>query len=93
MTPWGQRRCIRSANSESRIERPLESAVSRHLEAEADWVALTTTADPRNAEALFEEFTRIALADPSPPTWAYVLFSTHPTVEQRIAMARAFAAR
>ncbi len=72
---------------------PLQTAVSRHMEAEADWVALTTTDDPRSAEALFEEFTRLALADPSPPTWSYVLFSTHPTIEQRIAMARAYRVR
>lgn len=69
---------------------PLQSAVSRHLEAEADWVALRTTDDPRAAAALFREFTRISLDDPSPPTWSYLLFSTHPTIEQRIAMARAF---
>lgn len=68
---------------------PLQSAVSRHIEAEADWVALATTGDPRGAEDLFREFTRVSLDDPSPPTWSYVLFSTHPTIEQRIAMARA----
>jgi len=68
---------------------PLQSAVSRHIEAEADWVALATTGDPRGAEALFREFTRVSLDDPSPPTWSYVLFSTHPTISQRIAMARA----
>ncbi len=72
---------------------PLQSAVSRRIEAEADWVALQTTGDPSGAEALFREFTRVSLDDPSPPTWAYVLFSTHPTIEQRLAMARAFELR
>lgn len=72
---------------------PVVSAVSRHLEAEADWVALRTTADPGAAEALFEEFSRISLDDPSPPTWSYLLFASHPTIEQRIAMARAYASR
>jgi len=71
---------------------PFESAVSRHFEAEADWVALETTADPEAAASLFRAFTRISLDDPSPPTWSYVIFSTHPTIEQRIAMAHAFRA-
>jgi hypothetical protein len=33
------------------------------------------------------------LSDPSPPTWAYVLFTDHPTLMQRIAMAKAWQAR
>lgn len=72
---------------------PLQSAVSRRIEAEADWVALETTGDPPGAEALFREFTSVSLDDPSPPIWSYVLFSTHPTIVQRIAMARAFELR
>ena len=72
---------------------PLQNVVSRHLEAEADWVALQATRDPGAAVSLFEGFTTRAAADPSPPTWSYILFDTHPTVAQRIAMARAWEAR
>jgi STE24 endopeptidase len=72
---------------------PFENLVTRQVEAEADWVALETTRDPAAAQALFRGFTRTALADPSPPTWAYLLLDNHPTIEQRIAMADAWRAR
>ena len=72
---------------------PFQNLVSRHLEAEADWVALQATRDPAAASALFEGFTTKAAADPSPPTWSTVLFGSHPTVVQRIAMVRAWEAR
>lgn len=72
---------------------PLQNVVSRHLEAEADWVALRATRDPASATSLFKGFTARAGADPSPPTWSYIVFDTHPTVAQRIAMVRAWEAR
>ncbi len=34
-----------------------------------------------------------SLGDPAPPGWAQVLFGSHPTLAQRVAMARAYAAR
>jgi STE24 endopeptidase len=69
---------------------PLQNAFSRHLEAEADWVALETTRDPEAARALFRSFGTTALADPSPPTWSYVLMETHPALAERVAMAEAW---
>ena len=69
---------------------PFANAVSRRYEAEADWVALQTTRDPADARGLFERFATANLASPSPPRWAYVLLATHPSLEQRIAMARAW---
>ena len=72
---------------------PFVNVVTRHVEAEADWVALETTRDPAAAEGLFERFATTALAQPSPPTWSYLLFESHPTLEQRIAMAEAWKAR
>lgn len=72
---------------------PLENVVTRHIESEADWVALTLTKDPTDAEGLFRGFTVTAKSDPSPPTWSYVLMETHPTVLQRIEMARAWRGR
>ncbi len=77
----------------SLIATPLLNVVTRHMEAEADWVALTLTRDPQDAEGLFKQFTYAAHADPSPPTWTYVLMETHPTGLQRIEMARAWLAR
>ena len=72
---------------------PLNNAISRHLEAEADWMALRTTRDPAAAERLFRHFTQDDFAEPSPPTWDYLVLEDHPTVLQRIAMAEAWKRR
>jgi STE24 endopeptidase len=72
---------------------PVQNVIIRHLEAEADWLALDTTEDPGAARKLFHHFATTALSDPSPPTWSYVLMETHPTIAQRIAMAQAWEAR
>jgi STE24 endopeptidase len=69
---------------------PFANAVSRRYEAEADWVGLQATRDPGAARGLFERFATANLAAPSPPTWAYVLLATHPSLEERIAMAEAW---
>jgi Zn-dependent protease with chaperone function len=63
------------------------------MEAEADWKALQVTRDPRDFQRLMVGFQTTSLDDPSPPTWAYVLLTDHPTLEQRVGMARAWAAR
>jgi STE24 endopeptidase len=70
---------------------PFQNTISRHMEAEADWVALQTTHDPQAMEGLFHRFSTTGLTDPSPPTAAYLTFYDHPTMMQRIAMARAWA--
>jgi STE24 endopeptidase len=72
---------------------PATNAVSRRYEAEADWVALEATRDPAASRALTLRLARASLADPDPPSWAYALRRTHPTALQRVAMARAWAAR
>ena len=77
----------------SLVVMPAQNLVSRRMEAEADWKALQTTRDPAAARGLFEEFSTTSLGDPSPPTWAYVMLQTHPTLAQRVAMANAWQAR
>jgi STE24 endopeptidase len=72
---------------------PLQSAVSRRYEAEADWSALQTTHDPAAMKALMRRFTARALADPDPPGWYHALFEDHPTGLQRIEMAQAWSQR
>jgi STE24 endopeptidase len=72
---------------------PLENVISRHYEAEADWMSLQTTRDPTALTGVMRHFGATDLADPNPPTWAYVLFADHPTLMQRIAMADAWRAR
>ena len=69
---------------------PLQNAISRHMEAEADWMALRTTHDPAAATQLFRQFVTTTLDEPSPSTWDYVLLENHPTIAQRIAMAQAW---
>jgi STE24 endopeptidase len=68
----------------SLLAQPLQNVITRHLEAEADWTALELSEDPEAAKGLFQGFTTTALADPSPPTWSFVLLETHPTPVQRI---------
>jgi len=72
---------------------PFGNAVSRRYEAEADWSALRATRDPAAAASVFRKFARYDLVQPNPPLWSYIWIDNHPTVVQRIAMARAFAAR
>jgi STE24 endopeptidase len=72
---------------------PLQNVIGRRMESEADWRALQATEDPDAMRRLFVQFAQDDLSDPSPPTWAYVLFENHPTLEQRVAMADAWARR
>jgi STE24 endopeptidase len=72
---------------------PFQAAIARHLEREADWMALQTTRDPKAGEALFQDFAKTSLGDPNPPTWAYLWFDDHPTLMQRIGMVKAWEAR
>lgn len=69
---------------------PFTNAVSRRYEAEADWSALRATRDPAAAEDLFRKFASIDLQQPRPPVWSYVWIDDHPTLVQRIAMAKAW---
>jgi STE24 endopeptidase len=68
---------------------PLQNAVSRRYEAEADWIALRATEDPDAAIALDRRLTVTSLGDPDPPAWARFVLSTHPPTLERIAMAEA----
>jgi STE24 endopeptidase len=69
------------------VASPVENAVSRRYEAEADWAALQATRDPAATRALFVRFAKTSLEEPNPPAWVYWLRENHPTLAQRIAMA------
>jgi STE24 endopeptidase len=69
---------------------PLQNAITRRYEAEADWVGLSATRDAQGARTLFRSFARTSLSDPSPPLWAYILFYDHPSELARIEQAEAF---
>jgi len=69
---------------------PFTNVVSRRYEAEADWVGLRGTHDPKGAEGLFKGFVRVDLADPSPPGWVHHFLDNHPTLLTRVEQAEAF---
>ncbi len=72
---------------------PFTNVVSRRYEGEADWRALQATHDPGSMVKLFRHFGKLDLQQPDPPGWSYVWLDNHPTLAQRIAMARAWAGR
>jgi len=72
------------------VAAPFQSAISRSMEMEADWKALTSTRDPEGARELFVGFAETGLGDPSPPGWQQLLLGTHPTLADRVAMAEAW---
>jgi STE24 endopeptidase len=71
---------------------PATNVVSRRYEAEADWLSLEATRDPRASESLFRKFATEALDQPDDPAWVDVILATHPNLVHRVAMARAWAA-
>jgi STE24 endopeptidase len=72
------------------VAAPFQNEIGRRMEAEADWKALASTRDPAAARRLFVGFSTTGLGDPSPPTWAYLLLASHPSLAQRVAMADAW---
>jgi STE24 endopeptidase len=72
---------------------PLQNAVSRRYEAEADWLALEATNDPDAVAGLTERLALTSLGDPDPPGWVVFWLSTHPSTMKRIAMAEAYRTR
>jgi STE24 endopeptidase len=73
------------------VTTPLANTISRRMEAEADWKALQVTRDPKSLEGLMVEFSKTGLGDPDPPAWSQLLLGTHPSLVDRVAMARAWA--
>lgn len=70
---------------------PAANAFSRHIERRADRFALELTGD---ASAFIRAMQRLAvqnLSDPDPPWLERWLFSSHPSIAERVAAARQFA--
>jgi STE24 endopeptidase len=70
---------------------PLQSFVSRRIEARADGHALALTEDPATVERMEQRLATTNLADVDPPRLEYLFFASHPSVVERIAAARAYA--
>jgi len=72
---------------------PMANVVSRHVEARADLFALNLTHDPAGFVAMQRTLSTANLLDPTPPFIVRQLFGTHPTLPERAAMARSWAAQ
>jgi len=72
---------------------PAANLITRRMEAEADWKALEVTRDLDALEGVMVGLAETSLSDPEPPGWVHFMTGTHPTLEKRVAMARAWAAR
>ncbi len=68
---------------------PLAAAWSRRLERQADADALEVTRAPAAFVAAMERLGRLNLAERRPNRLKELLFATHPSLEQRIALAQA----
>lgn len=66
---------------------PAESALSRRMEAAADWRALELTGDPAAYERLKVELAVTNLSRPEPSWWPHRWSGTHPTTAERLTMA------
>lgn len=70
---------------------PVQAVASRHIEARADVVGLDATRDAPSFVAAQRSLALAALQDVDPPAVSRVLFATHPTAPQRMAVARTWA--
>lgn len=72
---------------------PVQNGISRRMEQEADWKALESTRDPDALRGVMEGFAEQGAGDPDPPALLSWFLDTHPPLVDRVAMARAWAAR
>jgi STE24 endopeptidase len=72
---------------------PIQNTISRRFETRADLDALAATQDRSTLESLQRTLATRSLADPTPPRLTQWWFGTHPTVLERIALARVGAPR
>ncbi|MFF4813963.1 M48 family metalloprotease [Kitasatospora sp. NPDC001309] len=71
---------------------PVQSAVSRRIEARADRHALELTGDAEQFVAMQRRLAVVNVSDVDPPRLLELLFATHPSATRRIAAARAWQA-
>lgn len=69
---------------------PSQALMSRKIEARSDAHALALTNDPRTFQAMMARLATLNIADVDPNRFEYTLFSSHPSILERLAMARAW---
>jgi STE24 endopeptidase len=69
---------------------PIQNAISRHFERQADWTSLALTGNPAAFIRAEVDLARSNLADLNPPRALVWLLYTHPPVAERIRMAETF---
>lgn len=72
---------------------PAANWITRRMEAEADWKALEVSRKPEALAQVMVAFAETSLSDPHPPRWTQLMLGTHPSLEDRVAMSRAWSAR
>lgn len=70
---------------------PVESTISRAVEARADRASLEATGEYDEFVAMQRTLALRRLADPTPPAWSQLWFGTHPTTLERIGLAQELA--
>ncbi|HEU4948622.1 MAG TPA: M48 family metalloprotease [Kribbella sp.] len=70
---------------------PVQNLVSRRIEARADLHSLRLTDDPTDFIDMQHRLSVTNLAGLEPSRWRYLMFASHPTPPERIAMGRAWA--
>ena len=71
---------------------PIQNAISRHFEWQADRFAVAVTERPSAFAGALRKLGELNLADPQPPRWVELLFYDHPPIQQRIQAAEATSA-
>lgn len=72
---------------------PIQMAVSRHYERQADWYALENTGNTTAFASAFERLATLNKSDLDPAPLTVLMFYSHPPVRQRIAMAHTWLAQ
>jgi STE24 endopeptidase len=70
---------------------PMQGLVSRRIETRADVHSLDLTGDPTTFTEMQRSLALASHSDLDPPMLTYVLFASHPTAPERIALARSWA--
>lgn len=70
----------------SLLAMPIGAALSRQMERQADLFAVQAYPHPEAGISVYYQFVRHDLSEENPPRWAHLLWGSHPTLAERIAL-------